>query len=70
MRAFILLAATTLILAGCASPPIIMRNPATGQTADCGSRSQTWLWEVTANPGLEESCVHDYQTQGWLRSPN
>ena len=67
---FFVLCIVALSLAACASPQIIMRNPTTGQTADCGSRSQMWLWEVASNPGLEESCVHDYQAQGWMRSPN
>ncbi len=70
MRYLALLGAI-LALSGClSSRPIIMRNTATGQTVDCGSQDETWLWSVATAPGREESCVHDYQVQGWVRSPN
>ena len=69
MKRILLLSLCSVVLSGCTSRAIIMRDPKTGQTADCGSRSELWLWDVTSNPGRERSCVNDYQRQGWVRAP-
>jgi hypothetical protein len=65
----LVIVALAVALSACTSPPIIMRNPATGQTADCGSRPQWWTGDVAANPGREADCIHDYRLQGWTRVP-
>lgn len=67
---YIALLVVLSLIAGCTSRAITMRDPKTGQTVDCGSRSELWAWDVASNPGREESCVRDYQIQGWVRSPN
>jgi len=54
-------------LAGC-TDPVIMRDPKTGETADCGSRYGVGLYALTATERIE-SCVREYQRQGWLRTP-
>jgi hypothetical protein len=46
-----LLMSCVLLVAACTSRAIIMRDPKTGQTADCGSRSEAWIWDVASNPG-------------------
>jgi hypothetical protein len=67
----LMLCCALLALAGCiSSRAIVMRNPANGQTVDCGSQDEAWLWSVVTAPGREEACVHDYQAQGWERTPN
>jgi hypothetical protein len=68
MRAILVLLACAAV-ASCTSRPIVMRNPVTGQTTDCGSRSELWAWDVESNPGREMACVRDYQMQGWVRAP-
>lgn len=55
-----------ITLAGCSSTAIPMTNAA-GESVDCGSRSELWLWDVTANPPRERSCVADFQAQGFKR---
>ncbi len=56
-------------VASCATRPIIMKDPKTGQRYDCGSRPDTWAPQQASNPRREEDCVHDYQMQGWVRAP-
>jgi hypothetical protein len=56
--------------AACGTDPIIMRDPKTGESFDCGSRREIWAWDVAGNPQHERDCVHDYQMRGWVRSPS
>jgi hypothetical protein len=51
-----------VILAGC-TQPLLMRNPTTGETVDCGS---LYSYEQARR---EEACVRDYRAQGWVRVP-
>jgi len=57
-------------LSACGTDPIIMRDPKTGESFDCGSRREVWTWDVASNPQRERDCVHDYQMRGWVRSPS
>jgi hypothetical protein len=51
------------LLAGCTSP-ITMRNPVTGQVAECGPYTNTWT-----TPAREGRCISDFQRQGFVRMP-
>lgn len=57
-RALVLI--LTGMLVACTSS-IIMRNPATGEVADCGG----WGIAAFGTADLERDCVEDYQRQGW-----
>lgn len=59
----LLLILTGMLLVACTGS-IIMRNPATGEVADCGG------WGIFAfqTAELERDCVEDYQRQGWQRT--
>ena len=54
MNRFLVLAALLLTVSACTSRSIIMRNPETGATTDCGSRPEMWIWDVASNPGRED----------------
>lgn len=56
-----------IFVAGC-TDPILMRDPKTGETADCGSHYGVGLYAFTANQRAED-CVRDYQREGWERVP-
>ena len=66
MRPVILLALVTLTAC---TDPIIMKNPQTGETADCGSHYGAGLYALTANDRAQ-ACVRDFQAQGWQRTGN
>ena len=55
-----LLILTGILLVACTSS-IVMRNPATGEVADCGG----WGIAAFGTADLERDCVEDYQRQGW-----
>lgn len=63
MKHLILSAALVAALAGCTST-IHLRNPATGQTAECGPYTDTWT-----TPEREGRCISDFQRQGFERVP-
>jgi hypothetical protein len=68
MKNIVAIAALATLLAGC-TDPIIMRDPKTGETADCGSHYGVGFYAFSANQ-RSITCVHDYQAQGWLRTQN
>jgi hypothetical protein len=58
-------------LAGC-TQPIILRNPQTGETVDCGPRDAFGTGagqDALTSSQHAEDCVKDYTARGWLRSP-
>lgn len=71
--------AIPIMLMGCATDPIVMREPATGGTYNCGSRP--WApygyglfprpWARTANRSdqiqMAEACENEHQAWGWVR---
>jgi hypothetical protein len=61
--------AVVVVLTSCTSRAILMSDPKSGKTYDCGARSELWAWDVESNPRREETCVRDYQAQGWVRAP-
>jgi hypothetical protein len=63
----VLAAIAAAALCGC-TDSIIMRNPATGETTDCGGHYAAGLYAFSANQRAE-TCVADYRAQGWLRAP-
>ena len=59
--AFVLLACG---LAACAPTQIELRDPRTGQTAQCqGDARSRW------NPEATETCARGYEAAGWERMP-
>ncbi len=57
-------------MAGCGASgyaPIKMRNPRTGEIANCGP-TRGRMYEGM-NYQLMRDCVEDYQRQGWERVP-
>ena len=53
---------------GCTSPPRVLRDPNSGTTIDCGSRSEWTNWWGVANVKRERECVEAYQRDGWRLS--
>jgi len=45
-----------------------MRDPETGTTVDCGSRSEWTNWFGFANVKKERDCIAAYQHDGWRLS--
>jgi hypothetical protein len=64
MRLVSILALVLLGLAGCAPSEIVLRDPRSGQTAQChGDGSSSW------NPQATEDCARAYEAVGWVRVP-
>lgn len=63
MRTVLVLALA--LAAGCTSPPRVLRDPATGSTVDCGSRSEWTNWWGVVNVRKERDCIAAYQRDGW-----
>jgi hypothetical protein len=61
--------ALCLALIGCTTSAVTLKNPATGQTAQCGP----YLVEGVGQPGSvaqrEARCIDDFQNQGFVRQP-
>lgn len=55
---------TALILAGCGSP-VVLRDPATGQVAQCTSQAGGFFPIVAQNQ--VDECVAAYERMGWKR---
>jgi hypothetical protein len=66
-----LLAAVLLLLYGCSTTPdILLRKPATGETARCEGVPQfSGIGSVAARREQRE-CVEDYQRAGYDRVPD
>lgn len=66
MRRLVLLG--VLLVAACTSP-VMMRNPQTGATAQCGPYSNTGI--VAASSAQREAqCIRDFKEQGYVRVSN
>ena len=64
MRLVATLALVLLALAGCAPSQIVLRDPQSGQTAQCqGDGAAQW------NPQATEDCARAYEAVGWVRLP-
>ena len=59
-----LLLAVGLLVSSC-SPPVYMKNPATGEIVNCGGNDTNVTGTIREN-----RCIDDYQRQGWKRVPN
>jgi hypothetical protein len=64
----LLVASVAVLLGACVSEPVVFVDPATGQTHDCGSRSEWTNWWGFANTVKEQNCVATYQAGGWRLS--
>lgn len=60
----LVLALVAVVLAGCGPSEVNLRNPQTGQTAQCRGDSQS-RW----NPEATETCARTYEAAGWVRVP-
>jgi uncharacterized lipoprotein YajG len=68
MRA-VIVAATTIMLAGCYTTPVVMINPQTKKTVECGPY-YTGLASDFKLQGIamrETQCIQDYKEQGYVR---
>ncbi len=66
MRRYYLLGAF-LVLAACATAPVNLRHPGTGQTAQCGPYPGYTGAEQAASVAREARCISDFQRQGYER---
>lgn len=55
-----------LLLAGCSSA-ITMKNPRTGETAQCGPYAVAGI-AAMATPQREAQCIQDFKEQGYVRA--
>ena len=53
-----------VVLAGCATQPIYLRNPETGDVVKCGPYN--WTNEQRALE-REAKCINDFQSQGYMK---
>ena len=58
-----------LLLAGCSSTAIYLKNAA-GQVATCGPFDETTEAARIAAAQREARCISDYQRQGYERAPS
>ena len=60
-----------LVLAGCSTTPILMRNARTGQTTQCDPYTNMHPLFPAMSPHwkAERECISDYQRQGFERVP-
>ncbi len=70
LKRYLLLAGVAAGLAGCTTNSIIMKDPKTGERAECGRHNEFWALDVFINALREQSCVSDFQDQGWVRAGN
>jgi hypothetical protein len=56
--------ALALALASCSPSTIALRDPHTGETAQCHGDAQS-RW----NPEATEDCARGYEASGWVRVP-
>jgi hypothetical protein len=63
--------ALLVAFAGCATTPIKMRNPQTGQVTQCGpyTNMHPFFPELSPHWKAERECINDYQRQGFERVP-
>jgi len=71
MRPILMAFAVALALVGCATQPVILRNPKTGETTQCGPYTNMHPLFPAASPHwkAERQCIEDYQRQGFERMP-
>lgn len=67
LPAYLLAALTAMLLSGC-SFPITMKDPRTGQVAQCGPYFHAGVFAI-ANTEREAQCVADFRMQGYQRQP-
>jgi hypothetical protein len=71
MKILGLLLAAAGLLAGCATPSVMLKNHSTGQIAKCGgdaTGSMTGgLIGYNIQKDNDEKCVRDYESQGFKR---
>jgi hypothetical protein len=62
----IILALTCVMLVGCAPNLVVMKNPKTGQMAQCQGQASNVGFGI---PGHQEAegCAQAYQGEGWVR---
>jgi hypothetical protein len=65
MIKMIFAAALVLAIAGCASP-VVMRNPATGEMAQCEVPPMSFWGAYGQSRGIEQ-CAAAYERAGWER---
>ncbi len=61
---FLIMAASPLVLVGCTTQRIWLRNPTTNQTASCGANP---LAPGQFSSLLDAPCVRDFEMKGWVR---
>jgi hypothetical protein len=61
-----------LLLASCATQPVTLRHPQTGQTAQCGPYTNMHPLIPALSPHwkAERDCIGDFQRQGFERVPD
>lgn len=63
------LVALCLAVSAC-SAPVTMRNPTTGQTAQCGPYGFGLAFGGAQLAAREGQCINDFQRQGFERASN
>jgi hypothetical protein len=58
-----------IALSSCTTETIHMRNPVTGQVAECGGHPLAFPIYATIASTHDAECVRDYKEQGFVRSP-
>jgi uncharacterized protein YceK len=64
----LVLAIAALVLSGC-TDVVKLRNPTTGETAQCGPYQLEGLGQPASVAQREARCLDDYQRQGFVRAP-
>jgi starvation-inducible outer membrane lipoprotein len=65
----IFLVSVCLMAAACTTAPVKLKNPATGQIAQCGPYFLDGAFS-DSQAQRERACVNDFQMQGFVRLPD
>jgi hypothetical protein len=61
-------ALTLFAAASACGTDLLMHDPKTGDSFECGSRGEVSAWDLAANSQREEACVRDSRLRGRVRS--
>jgi hypothetical protein len=69
MRIGLMFLVSLVGLTACTTESIYMKNPASGEVAECGGHPLAFPIYATIAATHDADCVRDYKEQGWLRVP-
>jgi len=65
----LIMAAALIVLSGCTTEAIYMKEPKTGQVATCRAHPLAFPIYATVAAAHDQDCAQDYKDQGYVRVP-